>query len=58
VLDQPGPQQPMRDDSILFSASVAKMFVTVAVLPQVEKGRLGLNENIKVRMDEVERIFI
>jgi Beta-lactamase len=29
----------MRDDSILFSASVTKMFVTVAVMQQVEQGK-------------------
>jgi CubicO group peptidase (beta-lactamase class C family) len=46
VTDQPGPVRPMRNDSILFSASVAKMFVTVAVLQQVEKGRLVLDDDI------------
>jgi CubicO group peptidase (beta-lactamase class C family) len=46
VLDQPGPQRPMRNDSILFSASVAKILVTVAVLQQVEKGRLSLDDDI------------
>ena len=46
VLDQPGPSQPMRDDSILWSASVAKILVTVAVLQQLEKRRLGLDDDI------------
>jgi len=46
VLDQPGPAQLMRDNSILFSASVAKILVTVAVLQQVEKGRLALDDDI------------
>jgi CubicO group peptidase (beta-lactamase class C family) len=42
----PGPRAPMRNDSILFSASVAKMFETVAVLQQLESGRLGLDDDI------------
>jgi len=46
VLDQPGPSQPMRDDSILWSASVAKILVTVAVLQQLEKGHLALDDDI------------
>jgi CubicO group peptidase (beta-lactamase class C family) len=46
VLDEPGPRRRMRDDSILFSASVAKILVTVAVLQQVEKGLLALDDDI------------
>jgi CubicO group peptidase (beta-lactamase class C family) len=46
VLDQPGPRRPMRNDSLLFSASVAKILVTVAVLQQVELGRLSLDDDI------------
>ena len=46
VLDAPGPRRPMRNDSILFSASVAKILVTVAVLQQAEKGRLTLDDDI------------
>jgi CubicO group peptidase (beta-lactamase class C family) len=46
VLDAPGPRQAMRNDSILWSASVAKIFVTVAVLQQVERGRLSLDDDI------------
>jgi CubicO group peptidase (beta-lactamase class C family) len=46
VLDQPGPRRAMSNDSVLFSASVAKILVTVAVLQQVEKGRLLLDDDI------------
>lgn len=46
VLDQPGPRRSMRNDSILFSASVPKILVTVAALQQVEKGRLALDDDI------------
>jgi CubicO group peptidase (beta-lactamase class C family) len=46
VLDQPGPRRPMSNDSVLFSASVAKILVTVAVLQQVEQGRLSLDDDI------------
>jgi CubicO group peptidase (beta-lactamase class C family) len=46
VLNSPGPRRPMRNDSILFSASVAKILVTVSVLQQVEKGRLVLDDDI------------
>ena len=46
VLDEPGPRRRMRNDSILFSASVAKILVTVAVLQQVEKGLLALDDDI------------
>jgi CubicO group peptidase (beta-lactamase class C family) len=46
VLDEPGPRRAMRNDSIVFSASVAKILVTVAVLQQVEKGRLSLDDDI------------
>lgn len=46
VLDQPGPRRAMSNDSVVFSASVAKILVTVAVLQQVEKGRLSLDDDI------------
>jgi CubicO group peptidase (beta-lactamase class C family) len=46
VLDQPGPRRAMRDDSLLFSASVTKMFVTVAVMQQVEQGNVALDDDI------------
>ena len=46
VLDEPGPRRPMRNDSILWSASIAKILVTVAVLQQVEKGLLALDDDI------------
>ena len=46
VLDTPGPRRAMHNDSILASASVAKIFVTVAVLQQVEQGRLSLDDDI------------
>jgi CubicO group peptidase (beta-lactamase class C family) len=46
VLDHPGPRAAMRNDSIVLSASVAKILVTVAVLQQVEKGTLALDEDI------------
>jgi CubicO group peptidase (beta-lactamase class C family) len=46
VLDAPGPRRPMRNDLILFSASVAKILVTVAVLQQVDEGRLALDDDI------------
>ena len=46
VLDQPGPRRAMSNDSVLFSASVAKILVTVAVLQQVEKGRFSLDDDI------------
>jgi CubicO group peptidase (beta-lactamase class C family) len=46
VLDEPGPRRQMRNDSILWSASVAKILVTIAVLQQVEKGRITLEDDI------------
>jgi CubicO group peptidase (beta-lactamase class C family) len=46
VLDAPGPRRAMRNDSILASASVAKIFVTVAVLQEVEQRRLSLDDDI------------
>jgi CubicO group peptidase (beta-lactamase class C family) len=46
VLDQPGPRRSMQNDSVMFSASVAKILVTVAALQQVEKGKLSLDDDI------------
>jgi CubicO group peptidase (beta-lactamase class C family) len=46
VLGEPGPRRAMENDSILFSASIAKLLVTVAVLQQLDKGRLALDEDI------------
>jgi CubicO group peptidase (beta-lactamase class C family) len=46
VLDQPGPRRAMSNDSVVFSASVAKILVTVAVLQQVEKNRMSLDDDI------------
>jgi len=46
VLDVPGPRRPMRDDSIIQIASTSKILVAIAVLQQVEKGRLSLDEDI------------
>ena len=46
VLDQPGPRRPMRNDSLMLSASIPKILVTVAVLQQMEKGRLALDDDI------------
>jgi len=46
VLDQPGPRRPMRNDSIMFSASVGKLLVTVAALQQIERGRFSLDDDI------------
>ena len=42
VLDQPGPRRPMHNDSLMLSASIPKILVTVAVLQQMEKGHLAL----------------
>ena len=46
VLDHPGPRAAMRNDSIVLSASVAKILVAVAVLQQVERGKLALDDDI------------
>ena len=46
VLAQPGPPRPMQDDSILFTCSIAKILTAVAVMQQVEKGRLSLDDDI------------
>ena len=46
VLARPGPQRTMTNDAVLFSASVARIFVTVAVLQQAEQGRLSLDDDI------------
>ena len=46
VLAQPGPPAPMRDDSILYTCSIAKMLTVVAVMQQVEKGGLSLDDDI------------
>ena len=46
VLAQPGPPTPMQDDSVLFTCSIAKILTAVAVMQQVEKGRLSLDDDI------------
>ena len=46
VLEEPGPKKLMRNESILLSASVVKMWVAVAVMQQVETGRLALDDDI------------
>ena len=46
VLAQPGPARPMRDDSILFTCSLGKIVTVVAVMQQVEKGRISLDDDI------------
>lgn len=46
VLDAPGPPRPMTDDSIILIASTSKLLVPIAVLQQVEKGRLSLDDDI------------
>jgi len=46
VLAQLGPVTPMRNDSILFTCSVAKILTAVAVMQQVEKGSISLDDDI------------
>jgi len=46
VLDVPGPRRPMRNDSIIHIASTSKILVAVAVLQQMEKGKLSLDDDI------------
>jgi len=46
VLDVPGPRRPMRDDSIIQIASTSKIIVAIAVMQQVEKGTLSLDDDI------------
>ncbi len=46
VLAQPGPVAPMRDDSILYTCSVSKIVTAIAVMQQVEKGRIALDDDI------------
>ena len=46
VLKQPGPVRPMRDDTLLWSASVAKILVMISVLQQLDQGRLKLDDDI------------
>jgi len=46
VLDVPGPRRAMRDDSIIQIASTSKIVVAIAVMQQVEKGKLSLDDDI------------
>ena len=46
VLDQAGPRRPMRNDSLMLSASIPNTLVTVAVLQQMEQGKLALDDDI------------
>jgi CubicO group peptidase (beta-lactamase class C family) len=46
VLKQPGPIRPMRGDTLMWSASVGKLLVMIAVLQQVDQGRLKLDNDI------------
>jgi len=46
VLDSPGPRRPMRDDSLILIASTSKILVPIAVLQQMEKGKLSLDDDI------------
>ena len=46
VLDPPGPARAMRNDSILYTASIGKMLTAVLVMEQVEEGRLSLDDDI------------
>ena len=46
VLKQPGPVRPMRGDTLLWSASVGKILVMLAVLQQVDQARLNLDDDI------------
>jgi CubicO group peptidase (beta-lactamase class C family) len=46
VLDRPGPRRPMSNESLMLSASIPKTLVTVAVLQQMERGKLTLDDDI------------
>jgi CubicO group peptidase (beta-lactamase class C family) len=46
VLAQPGPLRPMRPNSILFVCSLGKVPTAVAIMQQVEKGKIGLDDDI------------
>jgi len=46
VLDSPGPRRPMRDDSQILIASTGKILVPIAVLQQMERGKLSLDDDI------------
>jgi CubicO group peptidase (beta-lactamase class C family) len=46
VLNPPGPLRPMRDDSILLIGSASKLLVPIAVMQQVERGRVSLDDDI------------
>jgi CubicO group peptidase (beta-lactamase class C family) len=46
VLKQPGPVRPMRGDTLMWTASVGKILVMIAVLQQVDQGRLKLDDDI------------
>lgn len=39
----------MHDDSLLFSASIAKVITVTAVMQQVEKGRISLDVELPRR---------
>ena len=46
VLEVPGPRRPMRDDTFMPTGSTAKILVAIAVMQQVEKGKLSLDDDI------------
>jgi CubicO group peptidase (beta-lactamase class C family) len=46
VLDVPGPRRAMNEHDLILTASVTKLCVTIAVLQQLEKGKLALDDDI------------
>jgi len=46
VLAHPGPVRAMRDNTILFTASIGKILTAIAVMQQVEQGHIALDNDI------------
>jgi CubicO group peptidase (beta-lactamase class C family) len=50
VLADPGPARPMREDDLLYTCSIGKMITAVAVLRQVENGKISLDDDISTSL--------
>ena len=55
VLNVPGPRKAMKPNTLLDSASMGKLLVTVAALQLVEKGRIRLDDDIDANLAIVVR---
>lgn len=55
ILDVPGPRKAMQKGTLLMSASIGKLLVTVAALQLVEKGLIKLDDDVDASLPVVVR---